>query len=115
MNSAQQKHRFAKDNFHRQCNRGLRHTPCWKTKQYNLSPLGNEMQKYFIALPSNMAYVVGPNWGETHTSEGFLGYKIVFARAFNSLHWHKTGFPIFRFKKKSILRTLIVSGTMDLT
>ena len=24
-------------------NRGLRHMPCWKTKQYNLSPLGNEI------------------------------------------------------------------------
>ena len=24
-------------------NRTLRHTPCWNTKQYNLSPLGNEI------------------------------------------------------------------------
>ena len=36
----------------------LQHTPCWKTKQYNLSP-GKwnlfVMQQYFIVLSSNMA------------------------------------------------------------
>ena len=42
-------------------NRLLQQQPCWKTKQYNLSPLGNDsivIQTYFIVLSSNMAAVV---------------------------------------------------------
>ena len=39
--------------------RPLRHTPCWKTKQYNFYPLGKEIycnaKKYFTVLSSNMS------------------------------------------------------------
>ena len=47
----------------------LRHTPCWKTKQYNLSLLGNEIYcnaKIFHCCLPTWRYVTGVNrsqWG----------------------------------------------------